>query len=66
MKDGLFLLGTAAVAIVCCFGVSLLAAAGTTTLLGVVGGALPSAVLIGIGGWMAWYLMRRARPPRGS
>ncbi len=66
MKDGPFVLGTAAVAIVCCFGVSLLAAAGTTTILGVIGVALPNAVLIGIGGWMAWYLLRRASPRRGS
>lgn len=65
MKDGLFVLGTAAAAIACCFGVSLLAAAGTTTLLGVVGVALPIAVLIGVGGWMVWYLMRRADSLRG-
>lgn len=66
MKDSRFVLGTAALAIACCFGVSLLAAAGTTTILGVVGVALPIAVLIGIGGWMAWYLLRRASRPRGS
>ncbi len=66
MKDSRFVLGTAALAIACCFGVSLLAAAGTTTILGVVGVALPIAVLIGIGGWMAWSLLRRGSPRRGS
>ncbi len=66
MKDRWLVLGTAALASACCFGVSLLAAAGTTTMLGVVGVAVPIAVLIGIGGWMAWYLLRRASPPRGS
>lgn len=66
MKDGLLVLGAAALAIACCFGVALLAAAGTTTILGVVGVALPIAVLIGIGSWMAWHLMRRAGPPLGS
>ncbi len=65
MKDSRFLLGTAALAIACCFGVSLLAAASTTTILGVVGVALPIAVLIGVGGWMAWSLIRRADSLRG-
>ena len=66
MKDRWFVLGTAALAIACCFGVSLLAAAGMTTLLGAVGVALPIAVLFGISGWMAWYLLRRGNPRRGS
>lgn len=65
MRDSLFVLGTAVVAVACCFGVSLLAAAGTTTFLGATGVALPIAALIGIGGWMAWYLMRRAGPHPG-
>jgi hypothetical protein len=62
MRDSLFVLGTAALAVVCCFGISLLAAAGGTAVLGLAGVALPVAALLGIGGWTAWYLMRRARP----
>lgn len=58
MRDGLFALGVAAVAAVCCLGVSLLAAAGGTALLGLVGVALPAAAVIGIGGWTVWYLAR--------
>ncbi|MDA8203320.1 MAG: hypothetical protein M0Z49_11285 [Chloroflexi bacterium] len=61
MKDSRFLLGTAAIAVVCCFGISLLAAAGGTAVLGIAGLALPAAALIGIGGWTAWYLVRRSR-----
>jgi hypothetical protein len=57
MRDDLFVLGAAAVAVVCCFGVSLLVAAGATTVLGLAGVALPAAALIGIGGWTAWYLL---------
>ena len=58
MRSDLFVLGTAAVAVVCCLGVSLLAAAGGTALLGLAGGTLPAAALIGIAGWTAWYLVR--------
>ncbi len=61
MRDSLFVLGTAAVAVVCCFGVSLLAAAGGTAVLRLVGVALPVAALLGTGGWAAWYLFRRQR-----
>ena len=42
MRDGPFVLVTAAVAVACCLAVSLLAAAGTTALLSVAGPALPS------------------------
>lgn len=62
MRNDLFVLGAAAVAIVCCLGVSLLAAAGGTALLGLAGVAVPAAALIGIGGWTVWYLVRRSRP----
>ena len=58
MTSGLFVLGTAAAAVVCCFGVSLLVAAGATTVFGLAEVALPAAALIGIGGWTAWYLLR--------
>ncbi|HYL40536.1 MAG TPA: hypothetical protein VET90_04440 [Candidatus Binatus sp.] len=58
MRDSLFVLATAAVAVVCCLGISLLAAAGGTALLGLAGVALPAAALLGIGGSMAWYLIR--------
>jgi hypothetical protein len=47
MRDSPFLLGTAAVAIVCCAGISLLAAAGGTGVLGLAGIALPAAALLG-------------------
>jgi hypothetical protein len=59
MRDSPFVLGTAAVAVVCCFGISVLAAAGGTAVLGLAGLALPAAALLGIGGWTAWYLIRR-------
>jgi hypothetical protein len=62
MRDSLFVLGTAAVAVVCCFGISLLAAAGGTAVLGFAGIALPVAALLGVGGWTTWYLLRRSRP----
>jgi len=62
MRDSLFVLGAAAIAVVCCVGVSLLVAAGGVALLGVVGVALPIAVLLGVGGWTAWYLRRRPGP----
>ncbi len=58
MRDSLFVLGTAAVAVVCCFGISLLAAAGGTAVLGFAGIALPVAALLGIG----WHF--RQRTPR--
>jgi hypothetical protein len=58
MRDSRFVLGTAALAVVCCFGISLLAAAGGTAVLGLAGLALPAAALLGIGGWVAWYLIR--------
>lgn len=58
MRGDFFVVGTAAVAVVCCLGVSLLAAAGATTLLGIAGLGVPAA-LIGVGGWIAWYLARR-------
>lgn len=53
-----FVFGAAAVAVVCCFGVSLLVAEGGTAALGLAGVALPAAALIGIGGWTAWYVRR--------
>ena len=58
MRGDLFVLGTAAAAVVCCLGVSLLVAAGGTAWLGLAGVALPAAALIGLGGWIAWYLLR--------
>ncbi|MEO6350954.1 MAG: hypothetical protein ABIP53_09920 [Candidatus Limnocylindrales bacterium] len=58
MRDGLFVLGTAVAAVVCCFGVSLLVAAGGASVLGLAGVALPVAALIGIGGWAAWHRVR--------
>ncbi|NJD29943.1 MAG: hypothetical protein FIA92_16825 [Chloroflexi bacterium] len=54
MKDDLFVFGAAAVGVVCCLGLSLLAAAGSTAALGLAGVALPAAALLGIGGWTAW------------
>lgn len=62
MKTALATLATAAAIVVCCFGLSLLAAAGTTALLGVIGVALPLAVLLGAGVWGAWAVGRRTRP----
>ena len=61
MRDDLFVLGTAAAAVVCCVGVSLVVAAGGTALLGLAGVAVPAAALFGIGGWTAWYLVRRSQ-----
>ena len=58
MRDDLLVFGTAAAAVVCCLGVSLLVAAGGTALLGLAGVALPAAALVGIGGWTAWHLAR--------
>lgn len=58
MRDSGFVLGTAAIAAVCCLGASLLAAAGGTAVLGLAGVALPAAAVLGIGGWTAWYLVR--------
>jgi hypothetical protein len=58
MRDSLLVLGTAAVAAACCLGTSLLAAAVGTAALGLAGVALPAAALLGIGGWVAWYLVR--------
>jgi hypothetical protein len=63
MRDSLFVLGTAAVAVVCCLGVSLLAAAGGSAVLGLAGVALPVAALLGAAGWTGWYLVRRRRTP---
>ncbi len=60
MKDDVFLIGAAAVAATCCIGLSLAAAAGTLTVLALVGVALPSAVLIALGGWAIWYRATRA------
>lgn len=57
-RPGLFVLGTAVVAIACCLGVSFLAAIGGAGLLGLAGVALPAAALIGIGGWAASKLLR--------
>ncbi len=57
--DGPVVLVAAVVAVVCCFGVSLLVAAGGTAVLGLAGVALPAAALIGIGGWAAWYVLRK-------
>jgi hypothetical protein len=61
MRDGAFVLVTAAVAVACCLGVSLPAAAGATALLGLAGVALPAAALVGIGGWAVWHRARRPR-----
>ena len=61
MKGDLFVLGTAAAAVACCLGFSLFVAAGGTALLGLAGVAVPAAALIGIGGWTAWYLLRRSQ-----
>lgn len=43
MRDNLVLLGAAGFAVACCFGLSLAAAAGATTLLGLAGVAVPAA-----------------------
>ena len=59
MRDNVLVLGTALIAIACCLGISLLAAAGGTAVLGLAGVALPAAALIGVGSWIAWYLARR-------
>lgn len=56
--NGLLVLSTAVVAVICCFGVSLFAAAGGTALLGLAGVALPAAALIGIGAWTVWHVIR--------
>jgi hypothetical protein len=61
MRGDLFVLATAAVAVVCCLGFSLLVAAGGTALLGLAGVALPVAALLGAAGWTGWYLVRRRR-----
>ena len=67
MRGDLYMLGTAAAAVVCCLGLSLLVAVGGTALLGFAGVAVPAAALIGIGGWTAWYLGRRSQSrERGS
>ena len=58
MRDDLFVFATAAAAVVCCLGVSLLVAAGGTAWLGLAGLALPAAALIGLGGWAAWHRVR--------
>jgi hypothetical protein len=58
-RGDLVVLATAATAVVCCLGLSLLAAAGGTALLGLAGVALPAAAVIGIAGWAAWYLAHR-------
>lgn len=58
MKDSLLVLGTAAVAVACCVGVSVLAAAGGTAVLGLAGLAVPAAALLGVGGWIVWSLIR--------
>ena len=55
MRGDLFVLGTAAAAVVCCLGLSLLVAAGGTALLGLAGVAVPAATLIGLGEWAAWH-----------
>lgn len=60
MRDSLLVLGTAAVAVACCLGLSLAAAAGAATLLGLVGVALPVAALAAIGGWLIWHRWRRS------
>lgn len=60
MKDDLLLIGGTAVAATCCLGLSLAVAAGTITFLALVGVALPSAVLIVVGGWAIWYRAKRA------
>lgn len=57
-RDDLFVAGAAAVAVVCCLGVSLLAAAGGTARLGLAEVAVPVAALIGVVGWTGWYLGR--------
>ena len=57
-RDDLLVLGAAALAVVCCLGLSLLVAAGGSALLGLAGVALPAAALIGAGGWTAWYFVR--------
>ena len=57
-SDNRFVFAAAAVAVVCCFGVSLVAAASGTALLSLAGLALPAAALLGIVGWIAWYVIR--------
>ena len=55
MRDGLLALGTGLVAVVCCLGISLAAAAGATTLLSLAGLALPLAAIVGMAAWAIWY-----------
>lgn len=57
-SDGLVVLGTAALAVVCCLGVSLLVAVGGAGLLAIAGVALPTAALIAFGAWTAWHPTR--------
>ncbi len=62
VKSAQATLAMAAVPLVCCLGLSLLAAAGTTALLGFIGVALPVALLIGAAISGAWAVRRRIRP----
>lgn len=61
MKTTAGALAPIAAALLCCFGVSFLAAAGATTLLGLVGVALPAAILVGAALWGAWLVAKRIR-----
>jgi hypothetical protein len=64
MRGGLLVLGTAAAAVACCVGISLVTAAGGTALLALAGTAVPVAALIGIGGWITWRLVRSRQGAR--
>lgn len=65
-SDGLVVLGTVALAVACCLGVSLLAAVGGAGLLALAGVALPTAALIAIGAWAAWHLTRSRQGTGGQ
>ena len=58
LRGDLLALGTAAIAVICCLGVSVVVAAGSTAVLGLAGPLLPAVALIGVVGWTAWYLVR--------
>ncbi|MBI3750020.1 MAG: hypothetical protein HY262_14425 [Chloroflexi bacterium] len=64
--SGLVVLGTAALAVACCLGVSLLAAVGGAGLLALAGVALPTAALIAIGAWTAWHVTRSRQGTGGQ
>lgn len=61
MRVNLYVLGVASAAVACCFGVSLLAAAGWTAVLALAGVALPVAALLAVAAAASWYIVRQRR-----